>query len=74
MAKITSLKHHAEDWISLREAAVYLGVSVRTLQRDVEKGALPVHTIGSTRVRRILITDFRNYAPSTEEHPSMKRS
>ena len=37
-------------WLSLREAAEYVGVSERTLERDVARGRLSSSTVGRRRL------------------------
>jgi excisionase family DNA binding protein len=40
----------ASPWLSTPEAAKYLGVSKRTIERAVERGRLRAHSLGSRRL------------------------
>ena len=63
LKRIDSLKHHPEAFLSVQQAADYLGVSVKHIQRAIAKGALPARKFGG--VVRILVPDFQHYVGST---------
>lgn len=66
MAEIKSLKDHPRPFVSVKEAADFLEVSEKHIQRAIDKGSLQARKYG--RVIRILITDFQDWAGSTERN------
>lgn len=52
--KIIDLETHHEPFVTTRAVAAFWGVSVRTVERDIRKGALRVYRLpgGSIRIRR----------------------
>jgi excisionase family DNA binding protein len=59
----TALNPPPREWLSLREAATILGISVDTLRRSVSSGKLPASRLGR-RLIRVRITDLeRLYRP-----------
>jgi len=61
---IIRLKDHPDAFVTPQEVADFMKVSVRHIQRDIVKGALPARKVG--RAWRILITDAQAYVGSTE--------
>lgn len=51
---VTDLAKHCEPFITVRALANYWGVSVRTVRRDIRKGALRVYRLpsGGLRIKR----------------------
>jgi excisionase family DNA binding protein len=66
MPKITSLKDHPADFVSVEEVAEYMNVSKRHVQREIEKGVLPARKFGNRY--RVLITDLQIRIGSTDAH------
>ena len=61
MSRILDLDLHNEPYVSVAELARYWGVSDDMIRRDIEKGALKVMVVGSSRVIRIPIAEARRY-------------
>jgi excisionase family DNA binding protein len=68
---------HGSPWLSIADAAVYLGVSERTIERAIARGRLRSSTIGSRRLLHrddldafVRATTGEEVAPTT---PSRRR-
>ena len=61
MSRILDLDQHNEPFVSVAELARYWGVSDDMIRRDIEKGALKVMVVGSSRIIRIPIAEARRY-------------
>ena len=59
--RIRDLASHPEPFITVRQLADYWHVSVRTIERHIAKGALPVTRVGPHGRPRIAIADARAY-------------
>ena len=63
--------HGVAEWLSTRDAAERLGVSLRTLYRFIDQGDLPAYKMGRViRLRSIDVTSFaaNRPGPSGLEH------
>ncbi len=60
------------EWVSTKDAAEYLGVTLRTLYRLIDEGAIPAYKIGRViRVQKPDLDQFINSSriqPGTLEH------
>ena len=61
MDRIRNLATHAQPFITVRQLANYWQVSVRTIERHIAKGALPVTRVGPFSRLRISIEAARAY-------------
>jgi excisionase family DNA binding protein len=64
MTRIRDLQEHPEPLVTPDELAVYLKVSVDTIQRAIRSGALPAVRIGP-RLLRIRTVDARRFLRPT---------
>jgi excisionase family DNA binding protein len=68
MTRIRDLQEHPEPLVTPDELAVYLKVSVDTIQRAIRRGALPAVRIGP-RLLRIRTVDARRFLRPTRPVP-----
>jgi DeoR/GlpR family transcriptional regulator of sugar metabolism len=61
VSRILDLDRHNEPYVSVAELARYWGVSDDMIRRDIQKGALKVMVVGSSKVIRIPIAEARRY-------------
>src|SRR2546422_5008805 len=61
VSRILDLDRHNEPYVSVAELARYWGVSDDMIRRDIEKGALKVMVVGSSRIIRIPLAEARRY-------------
>lgn len=53
------MPNNADGWLSTREASEILGVTLRTLYRFIDEGALPAYKMGRViRLRRNEVDQF----------------
>jgi excisionase family DNA binding protein len=73
MTRIRDLQEHPEPLVTPDELAVYLKVSVDTIQRAIRSGALPAVRIGP-RLLRIRTVDARRFLrPTTPAAPGVAK-
>ncbi len=70
-----SMERHQDStpiqWLSTREAAEYLGVTLRTLYRFIDEGQLAAYQFG--RVIRLKTTDVENFIAASRISPGSLR-
>lgn len=57
----------SNDWLNTKEAALKLGVTLRTLYRLIDEGAIPAYKFG--RVIRLKTADFEAFVETCRIEP-----